>query len=177
MSGVHGVSKGRVLPDCPAGQPKVCLASDGGRCGPTQLRSHVTTSRRRHCPRPTTSTSHHTMSSDIAAFHAVFNRAKRILAICGAGLSASSGLPTFRGAGGLWRNYEATSLATPQAFARDPGLVWLFYGYRRHMALRVKPNDGHRSLAALASKQPGFLCLTQNVDSELRERSCRPLIP
>jgi NAD-dependent SIR2 family protein deacetylase len=107
------------------------------------------------------------MSSDVAAFHAVLRRAKRILAVCGAGLSASSGLPTFRGAGGLWRNYESTSLATPQAFARDPGLVWLFYGYRRHMALGVSPNDGHRALAKLADKQPGFLCLTQNVDSEL----------
>lgn len=112
---------------------------------------------------------HFTMSTDIAAFHAVLRRAKRVLAICGAGLSASSGLPTFRGAGGLWRNYESTALATPQAFARDPGLVWLFYGYRRHMALGVQPNDGHRALAALAARQPGFLCLTQNVDSE---RTC-----
>lgn len=117
------------------------------------------------------------MSSDISAFHAVLRRSRRILAICGAGLSASSGLPTFRGAGGLWRNYEATSLATPQAFARDPGLVWLFYSYRRHMALGVNPNDGHRALAALAAKQPGFVCLTQNVDSEIRLRlgiNCSP---
>ncbi|CAK9783109.1 DHS-like NAD/FAD-binding domain-containing protein [Cutaneotrichosporon oleaginosum] len=110
------------------------------------------------------------MSSDVAAFHKVLGRAKRILAICGAGLSASSGLPTFRGAGGLWRNYESTSLATPQAFARDPGLVWLFYGYRRHVALGVSPNDGHRALAKLAERQPGFLCLTQNVDN-LHERA------
>ncbi|GMK56285.1 hypothetical protein CspeluHIS016_0301250 [Cutaneotrichosporon spelunceum] len=113
------------------------------------------------------------MSSDIAAFHAVLRRAKRILAVCGAGLSASSGLPTFRGAGGLWRNYESTSLATPQAFARDPGLVWLFYSYRRHMALGVSPNDGHLALAKLAASQPGFLCLTQNVDN-LHERAGHP---
>ncbi|BEJ11545.1 hypothetical protein CspHIS471_0200050 [Cutaneotrichosporon sp. HIS471] len=82
-------------------------------------------------------------------------------------------MPTFRGAGGLWRNYEATSLATPQAFARDPGLVWLFYGYRRHMALSVSPNDGHRALARLAERQKGFLCLTQNVDN-LHERAEHP---
>lgn len=107
--------------------------------------------------------------SDIAAFHTLLRSLKhpRILAVCGAGLSASSGLPTFRGAGGLWRNYEATSLATPQAFKRDPGLVWTFYAYRRHKALGVEPNGGHWTLAKLADKLgPDFLCLTQNVDSE-----------
>lgn len=92
--------------------------------------------------------------------------ARRILALCGAGLSASSGLPTFRGAGGLWRSHDATSLATPEAFAADPGLVWLFYAYRRHMALRAQPNAGHLALAKLAAEQAGvdFLCLSQNVD-------------
>jgi NAD-dependent SIR2 family protein deacetylase len=77
-------------------------------------------------------------------------------------------LPTFRGAGGYWRNHEATALATPEAFAADPGLVWLFYAYRRHMALKAEPNAGHRALAALAregeGKGVGFLCLSQNVD-------------
>lgn len=112
--------------------------------------------------------------SDIAAFHALLQRTRnpRILAICGAGLSASSGLPTFRGAGGLWRNYESTALATPQAFRRDPGLVWLFYAWRRHVCLGVNPNGGHKALAALAkAKGADFLCLTQNVDSELRRCS------
>lgn len=65
----------------------------------------------------------------IPAFHDKLLRSKRILAVCGAGLSAASGLPTFRGAGGLWRNHEATQLATPGAFRDDPGLVWLFYAY------------------------------------------------
>jgi len=69
--------------------------------------------------------------NSVEAFHEKLAQSKRILAICGAGLSAASGLPTFRGAGGLWRNHEATSLATPEAFERDPGLVWLFYGYVR----------------------------------------------
>jgi hypothetical protein len=67
--------------------------------------------------------------NNVSAFHAKLARSKRILAVCGAGLSAASGLPTFRGAGGLWRNYKATALATPTAFEEDPGLVWMFYAY------------------------------------------------
>ncbi|OHW90684.1 sir2 family protein [Colletotrichum incanum] len=102
--------------------------------------------------------------NDVVAFHEALRSSKRILALCGAGLSASSGLPTFRGAGGLWRNHDATALATMKAFRRDPGLVWLFYAYRRHMALKARPNPAHYALAALAEKNPDFLCLTQNVD-------------
>ncbi|KAK0743140.1 DHS-like NAD/FAD-binding domain-containing protein [Schizothecium vesticola] len=101
----------------------------------------------------------------IPAFHDKLLRSKRILAVCGAGLSAASGLPTFRGAGGLWRNHDAIQLATPEAFGDDPGLVWLFYAYRRHMALQVQPNAGHHALAAFAKRNPDFLCLSQNVDN------------
>jgi NAD+-dependent protein deacetylase sirtuin 5 len=90
-----------------------------------------------------------------------------VLALCGAGLSASSGLPTFRGAGGLWRTHDATELATPQAFDCDPALVWQFYSYRRHMALGVQPNPGHQALAKLAREMPGFITLTQNVDGKM----------
>ncbi|KAK0617241.1 DHS-like NAD/FAD-binding domain-containing protein [Immersiella caudata] len=111
--------------------------------------------------------------NSIPAFHAKLQSARRILAVCGAGLSAASGLPTFRGPGGLWRNHQATDLATPEAFEDDPGLVWLFYAYRRHMALNVKPNPGHHALAALAEKVPGFLCLSQNVDG-LHPRAGHP---
>ncbi|PWW80735.1 DHS-like NAD/FAD-binding domain-containing protein, partial [Tuber magnatum] len=83
------------------------------------------------------------------------------------GLSAASGLPTFRGAGGMWRNYEVTMLATPKAFEEDPGLVWQFYSMRRHMALAAKPNVAHFALAELARRKGddgGFRTLTQNVD-------------
>ncbi len=66
-------------------------------------------------------------STDIQEFHDVLKSSKRILALCGAGLSAASGLGTFRGAGGMWRSPKATTLTTPEAFAMDPGLVWLFY--------------------------------------------------
>jgi NAD-dependent deacetylase sirtuin 5 len=101
---------------------------------------------------------------DLESFQEHLGKSTRILALLGAGLSASSGLPTFRGAGGLWRTHEATQLATPQAFQRDPGLVWQFYSYRRHMALKAKPNPAHYALAELARKRPGFITLSQNVD-------------
>lgn len=91
-------------------------------------------------------------------------RSRRIVALLGAGLSASSGLPTFRGAGGLWRTHDATTLATPEAFAADPALVWRFYSYRRHMALNAQPNPGHHALAELAKRNPRFITLSQNID-------------
>ncbi|KAK6949818.1 hypothetical protein Daesc_008139 [Daldinia eschscholtzii] len=102
--------------------------------------------------------------TSIEEFRELLKSSNRVLALCGAGLSAASGLPTFRGAGGLWRNHEPTSLATPTAFKRDPALVWLFYAWRRHMALKANPNRGHYALAELAKKKDDFLCLTQNVD-------------
>jgi len=102
--------------------------------------------------------------ADLESFAAHLQSSKRILALLGAGLSASSGLPTFRGAGGLWRNHKATRLATPEAFAADPALVWQFYSYRRHMALQAKPNKAHYALAELAKKKEGFVTLSQNVD-------------
>lgn len=110
--------------------------------------------------------------NDVEAFHGTLRSSRRILALCGAGLSASSGLPTFRGAGGFWRRHDATKLATLDAFRRDPGFVWLFYGYRRHLALHAQPNDAHRALAALARSmgEAGFMCVTQNVDG--RQSSC-----
>ncbi|KAI9738947.1 MAG: hypothetical protein M1818_005261 [Claussenomyces sp. TS43310] len=102
--------------------------------------------------------------AEISSFQKHLFRSKRILALCGAGLSAASGLPTFRGAGGMWRNHVATDLATHEAFEKDPGLVWQFYAYRRHMALKAEPNPAHVALARLARKKDNFACLTQNVD-------------
>lgn len=116
------------------------------------------------------------MSSDIAAFQAYLAQSKRVVALLGAGLSASSGLGTFRGPGGVWRNRSALSLASPQAFAADPGLVWSFYSARRAAVLEAHPNDGHRALSALASRwgRGGrLLTLSQNVD-DLCERAHHP---
>lgn len=90
----------------------------------------------------------------------------RILALFGAGLSAASGVPTFRGAGGFWRGHDATELATPHAFNRDPSFGWQFYNYRRHIALKATPNRAHIALAKLAEKKPDFLAISQNIDSE-----------
>ncbi|KAF3766916.1 DHS-like NAD/FAD-binding domain-containing protein [Cryphonectria parasitica EP155] len=103
-------------------------------------------------------------STSVKDFQDLVQSSDRILALCGAGLSAASGLPTFRGAGGLWRNHSATALATPDAFKEDPALVWLFYAWRRHLTLQAKPNAGHHALAELAKRKENFLCLTQNVD-------------
>jgi len=100
------------------------------------------------------------------SFSAHLQSSKRILALLGAGLSASSGLPTFRGAGGLWRTHDAMSLATPEAFDANPALVWQFYSYRRHMSLKARPNRAHLALAELARKKDGFLTLSQNVDGK-----------
>ena len=102
--------------------------------------------------------------ASIDSFQAHLLSSHRVLALLGAGLSAASGLPTFRGAGGMWRTHEATALATPEAFGADPALGWQFYSYRRHMALKAKPNGAHFALAELARKMPSFVTLSQNVD-------------
>lgn len=69
------------------------------------------------------------------------------------GLSAASGIPTFRGAGGLWRQHDAMSLATPSAFHADPSKVWQFYHYRRETCLSAKPNAAHKTLALLSTEE------------------------
>jgi NAD-dependent deacetylase len=82
----------------------------------------------------------------------------------GAGVSAESGVPTFRGAGGLWRSFRAEDLATPEAFARDPRLVWEWYGWRRDLIGGCEPNAAHRAIAELGSSRDGVTIATQNVD-------------
>ena len=84
--------------------------------------------------------------------------------LTGAGVSAASGVPTFRGADGLWRNFKPESLATPQAFARDPRLVWEWYDWRRQTIAACEPNAAHRVLASWSERFPNFTLITQNVD-------------
>jgi len=88
----------------------------------------------------------------------------RVLVITGAGVSAESGIPTFRGKDGYWRNLDPTKLATPEAFARDPDLVWDWYRERRQRIRKAQPNSAHRAIANLALQAGEFLLVTQNVD-------------
>ena len=90
--------------------------------------------------------------------------------LAGAGVSAQSGVPTFRGAGGLWRNFRPEELATPAAFTRDPKLVWEWYDWRRSVVAGAEPNAGHRALAELERRKQHFWLITQNVDG-LHERA------
>ena len=90
--------------------------------------------------------------------------ARAVLVLTGAGVSAESGVPTFRGAGGLWKSHRAEELATPAAFARDPCLVWEWYAWRRALVAGCQPNAAHRALAELAARRPGTTIATQNVD-------------
>lgn len=98
----------------------------------------------------------------------------RVLIITGAGLSADSGLQTFRGGGGLWRNYSPMDLSTPEAFARDPRLVWEWYQWRRGQAANAAPNPAHLAIAQRAAQAKDCLVVTQNVD-DLHERAQTPL--
>lgn len=92
--------------------------------------------------------------------------ADRIFVLTGAGVSAESGIPTFRGVGGLWRNHRIEEVASSYAWDRDPGLVWEFYSMRRRVAAEAKPNPAHTALATLERNlgERLFLC-TQNVDN------------
>jgi len=90
--------------------------------------------------------------------------ASSVAVLTGAGISAESGIPTFRGPGGLWRTYRAEDLATPQAFARDPHLSWEWYNWRRGIIATAEPNTGHAALAELERRVPSFTLATQNVD-------------
>jgi NAD-dependent deacetylase len=91
-------------------------------------------------------------------------RARRVTVLTGAGVSAASGVPTFRGVGGLWESFRAEDLATPHAFARDPGLVWRWYDWRRQQLAGLQPNAAHHVLACWQDRLAGFTLLTQNVD-------------
>jgi NAD-dependent deacetylase len=88
----------------------------------------------------------------------------RITILTGAGVSAASGVPTFRGPDGLWRNFRPESLATPEAFRRDPKLVWEWYDWRRQILSTKNPNRAHEVLAAWSRRYPNFTLITQNVD-------------
>ena len=88
-----------------------------------------------------------------------------IAVLTGAGVSAGSGVPTFRDAeGSLWRQHNPQDLATPEAFRRDPELVWEFYDWRRQIMVDSQPNAAHDTLAAMDAALPEFTLVTQNID-------------
>ena len=103
------------------------------------------------------------MTTPLENARSIIKRAERIVVLTGAGISAESGVPTFRGKGGLWKSYRAEDLATPEAFARNPRLVWEWYGSRRDIVARCVPNAAHVALARAAERRT-IAIATQNVD-------------
>jgi NAD-dependent deacetylase len=103
-------------------------------------------------------------------------KASRVTVLTGAGISAESGVPTFRGDEGLWRDYRAEDLATAQAFFKDPTLVWSWYLWRRELIAACRPNPAHYALAGLEAQKPGMRLITQNVDGLHRLAGSRNLL-
>lgn len=115
------------------------------------------------------------MDSAIDNLRNLLERASLVTALTGAGISAESGIPTFRGPDGLRNNYRAEDLATPEAFSRDPELVWRWYDWRRGIVARAQPNAAHLGLAALEQRQR-VTVVTQNVDGLHGKAGSRELI-
>ncbi len=101
----------------------------------------------------------------------------KVAVLTGAGISAESGVPTFRGQGGLWKSYRPEELATPQAFRRNPALVWEWYLWRRSIIAKAEPNAGHIALVELERKYTeNFLLITQNVDGLHQKAGSKRLV-
>ena len=104
-------------------------------------------------------------------------QARKVVALTGAGVSAESGVPTFRDAQtGLWAQFKPEELATPRAFRKNPRLVWEWYEWRRQLVRNAKPNPGHLALAAMENNFPGFTLITQNVDGLHQRAGSRNVI-
>jgi NAD-dependent deacetylase len=118
---------------------------------------------------------HDDLEGDLVRAADLLRPARRLAVLTGAGISAESGLATFRGAGGLWERHRVEDVATPYAFQRDPELVWRFYNARRANLRAARPNPGHRALAALEGRYDGdaFTLVTQNVDGLHRAAGSR----
>ena len=104
------------------------------------------------------------MASDLGLVREKIAAARSVAVLTGAGISADSGVPTFRGDDGLWRNFRAEDLATPEAFERDPRLVWEWYNWRRELIATKRPNPAHMAVVELERRCAQFWLITQNVD-------------
>ncbi len=113
--------------------------------------------------------------STLALVRDKLSAARSVTVLTGAGISADSGVPTFRGADGLWRHYRAEDLATPEAFARDPRLVWEWYNWRRELIATKRPNAAHEAVASMEQRFDHFWLITQNVDGLHRDAGSRQL--
>ena len=102
--------------------------------------------------------------ADLAAARQWLTQSTAVAVLTGAGISAESGVPTFRGAGGLWKNFKPEELATVDAFERDPKLVWEWYNWRRELIAPARPNPAHNALVQLEIKTRNYTLITQNVD-------------
>jgi len=102
--------------------------------------------------------------TDLSELKERLQRTRSVAVLTGAGISADSGVPTFRGQDGLWRNFRAEDLATPEAFSRDPRLVWEWYDWRRSLIATKSPNAAHQALVELERRCERFWLITQNVD-------------
>jgi NAD-dependent deacetylase len=105
-----------------------------------------------------------TFEKDLRALARRFTPRSRITVLTGAGVSAASGVPTFRGPGGLWKDFRPEELATAEAFARDPKTVWEWYDWRRQLVAKCVPNRAHEVLALWSRRYESFARVTQNVD-------------
>jgi NAD-dependent deacetylase len=103
-------------------------------------------------------------------------KVRSVAVLTGAGISAESGVPTFRGPGGLWHNHRPEDLATPYAFQRDPRLVWEWYDWRRGLIGACQPNAAHHTLAEMESYWDDFVLVTQNVDGLHRLAGSRTVV-
>jgi NAD-dependent deacetylase len=103
-------------------------------------------------------------AAPLARARALVSEARAIVVLTGAGVSAESGVPTFRGEAGLWKSWRPEDLATPEAFGRDSRLVWEWYGWRRELVGRCRPNPGHAAIARAALGARALHLVTQNVD-------------
>ncbi len=101
---------------------------------------------------------------NVTSLTEILQNMKRIAVLTGAGISAESGIPTFRGKEGLWKTYRAEELATPSAFSQNPKLVWEWYDWRRGLIGPKEPNAGHKVLACWEKIFPSFALITQNID-------------